>query len=127
MRQHYSHSEKVVIHSEDEPVTEQSHAPFLEIKNMVKSGAMHFTDAKPFYAHADDLPDLEQIQINRLRINQVHANLHPKVRKHLRTADEMMRFLQSNPTHEDLVAVGLAEEILETPAPVETPVETPAE
>lgn len=118
IRQHHSQCERVKVTSTEEKITEQFHAPSLEIKNMVKSGAMHFTEAKPMYGDFTDLPDLDKICLNRLRINQVHANLAPNVRKHLRTPDEMIDFLKSDPDHDDLVSVGLAKP---KPKPVEIP------
>lgn len=131
IRQHHSSCEPVKTHSEDELITEQFHAPHLEIKNMVKNGSMHFTDAKPMYGDFTDLPTLESIQVNRLRIVQVHNNLHPKVRKHFPTADSFIQFINNDPTEEQLIEVGLKqrEVPLIEPPPVETPVkpETPAE
>lgn len=127
IRQHHSQCEPVKIHSTDEPITEQFHAPHLEIKNMVKNGAMHFTDAKPMYGDFTELPTRESIEVNRLRIVQVHNNLHPKVRKHFPTADSFMRFLNENPTDEQLIEVGLKQAPPPEPEVITQPVETPAE
>lgn len=127
IRQHHSQVDRVKVTSTDDTITEQFHAQALEIKNMVKNGNMHFTESKPMYGDFSDLPTLDKICINRLRVQQVHNNLDPKVRKHLRTPDEMVDFLANDPSDEDLIAVGLKKAPVIEPDPQPVPPPEPPE
>lgn len=113
IRQHHSHCEPVKITSTDDNFTEQSHAPGLEIRNMVRNGGFHFSEKSPMYGDFSELPNLDKLMNSRLRINQVHAGLDPKIKRHLRTPDEMVEMLK-NGTEDDLRAVGLL-----APLPIE--------
>lgn len=129
IRQHHSQCDPVKLTSEDDNFTEQSHAAGLEIKNMVRNGGFHFSEKSPMYGDFSELPNLDKLMMSRLRINQVHAGLDPKIKKHLRTPDEMVDILK-NGSEDDLRAVGLlaplpVEEPVSDPTP--TPTETPAE
>lgn len=129
IRQHHSQCEPVKTTSTDENLTEQSHAKNLEIKNMVRGGGFHFSEKKPIYGDFTELPNLDMVMKSRQRINQLHAGLPNKVKKSLRTPDEMIEYFKSNPDEESLIDIGLLPKppVVPEPDPAPAPTEPPAE
>lgn len=111
----------VVRKLKGEKITEQSHASDLEISNMIRSGGLVTSNKEGHYGDLTDLPTLQSLLNNRQRLLRTYSMLDPKIKRHLRSPDEMVRVLTEG-TEEDLIACGLLpQQVAEIESSVQNP------